>query len=316
MVEPRRLRVAFFGTPAFAVPTLEALLRSRHPVVVVVSQPDRPSGRGHRIAPTPIKAVALEAGIPVLQPERLRDERFREAFTAFRPDLGVVAAYGKLLPEWLIAIPPLGLINVHASLLPKYRGAAPIQRAIMAGERETGVTIMRIVKDLDAGAMFAREVRPIPEDATSADIEKDLAEAGARLLVDVVDAIADGTAVEEPQDDRLATFAPKISKEDGFIQWNRSAREIHNQVRALVPWPRAWTHIADERVMVIRTAVEDAERPNAEPGEVLEASGDVLRIATGSGVLRILELQPEGRRVMSAREFLAGRPLRAGVRFS
>lgn len=315
MVDARRLRIAFFGTPEFAVPTLEALLASRHPVVAAVSQPDRARGRGRQTSPTPVKAAARRAGLPVLQPERLREPSFCEQLTALRPDLGVVAAYGKILPEWLIAIPPLGLVNVHASLLPRYRGAAPIQRAILAGEQDTGVTIMRIVRELDAGAMLARVVRPIPADATSRDVERDLARTGAELLVEVVDAIADGRATEEPQDERLATFAPKITREEGLLRWERPARDLHNQVRALTPWPHAWTRMHDARVLVIRTVVDD-EATIGTPGEVIEASGDVLRVSTGRGVLRILELQPEGRRVMSAREFLAGRPLRPGTRLS
>ena len=315
MVDDRRLRIAFFGTPDFAVPTLEALLASRHPVVAAVSQPDRARGRGHRTSPTPVKAVALRAGLPVLQPDRLREPSFREQLTALRPDLGVVAAYGKILPEWLIAIPPLGLINVHASLLPRYRGAAPIQRAILAGEQDTGVTIMRIVRELDAGPMLARVARPIPADATGRDVERDLARSGAELLVEVVDAIADGRAIEEPQDERLATFAPKITREEGLLRWERPARDLHNQVRALTPWPHAWTRMHDARVLVIRTVVDD-EAAIGTPGEVVEASGDILRVSTGRGVLRMLEIQPEGRRVMSAREFLAGRPLRPGTRLS
>jgi methionyl-tRNA formyltransferase len=315
MVDARALRLVFFGTPVFAVPTLEALLSTRHAVLAVVSQPDRARGRGQQTCPTPVKAAALAAGLPVLQPERLKDPPFRETLTALQPDLGVVAAYGKILPEWLIAIPGHGLINVHASLLPRYRGAAPIPRAVMAGDAETGVTIMRIVKELDAGPMLARVARPIAEDATSADVERDLAETGASLLVEAVEAIAAGTAVEEPQDERLATFAPKVVREEGLIRWERTARDIHNQVRALVPWPHAWTHIDGSRVLVIGTAAEDDAGSGA-PGEVLESSGGVLRVAAGRGVVRVLRLQPEGRRAMSAREFLAGHPLKRGARLT
>ena len=315
MVDAPVLRIAFFGTPEFAVPTLHALLRSRHPVVTVVSQPDRPKGRGRHVAPTPVKAVAAEAHIPVLQPERLKDPPFREVFSALQADLGVVAAYGKILPEWLIGIPRLGMINVHASLLPRYRGAAPIQRALMAGERETGVTIMRIVKELDAGPMFARVVREIAPDATGADVDRDLATAGAPLLVAVVDAIAEGRAREDPQDETLATYAAKITPEDSEIRWNRPASEIHNQVRALGSAECAWTRIEGARVLILRTAVEDAQQAGA-PGEIVEARGDSLRVATARGVLRILELKPADRRAMSARDFLAGHPLPPGTRLT
>ena len=315
MVGDARLRVVVFGTPSFAVPTLEALLRSRHRVIAVISQPDRPRGRGHQLGPTPMKAVALAAGIPVLQPERLKEPGFREALAALQPDLGVVAAYGKILPEWLIAAPRLGMINVHASLLPRYRGAAPIQRAVMAGESETGVTIMRIVKELDAGPMFGRVVRPIPPEATSADVERDLANAGGDLLVEVVDAIAAGRADETAQDETLATYAPKITKEEGTIDWTRPARDIHNQVRGLIPWPMAWTHANGVRLLIVRTEV-DADHEAGEPGELADASGDVLRVATGAGVLRLLTLKPEGKRTMSAREFLAGHALAPGARLT
>jgi methionyl-tRNA formyltransferase len=253
MVDPPALSIVFFGTPAFAAPTLEALLQSHHGVAGVVCQPDRPSGRGQKARAGPVKALATEAGLPVLQPERLKDPAFLQSLSALRPDLGVVAAYGRIIPEPIINTPRFGLINVHASLLPRYRGAAPIQRAVMAGERETGVTIMRIVKELDAGAMFAKRVRPIPLDATSGEVERDLATAGARLLVDVVNAIAVGTAREEPQDDSLATYAPKVTREESTIDWTRSALAIHNQVRGLSPWPRASTSLAGARIIVSRT---------------------------------------------------------------
>lgn len=315
MVGGARLRVAFFGTPSFAVPTLEALLRSRHELVGVVSQPDRPRGRGHQLRSSPVKEVAVAAGVPVLQPERLKEPGFREAFTALRADLGVVAAYGKILPEWLIAIPPLGMINVHASLLPRYRGAAPVHRAVMAGESETGVTIMRIVKELDAGAMFDKIVRPIPRDATSVDVERDLAASGAPLLVSVVDALADDRAVEQPQDETLATYAPKISRDEGRIDWTRSAWEIHNLVRGLAPWPHASTHVGSTRLLIIRTRAQPAS-PTGVPGEILEATRDALRVATADGVLHVVEVQPEGRRVMTSREFLAGHAITPGMRLT
>jgi methionyl-tRNA formyltransferase len=311
------LRIAFFGTPAFAVPTLAALLDSRHHVVGVVSQPDKPRGRGQKTSAAPVKELAMSAGVPVLQPERLKDPAFLEAFRAWSADLGVVAAYGKILPDVLIQTPAAGLVNVHASLLPKYRGAAPIQRAVMAGDRQTGVTIMRIVRELDAGAMFARTVRPILPDATSEDVERDLAEAGAALLVEVVDAIAAGTAREEPQDDSLVTYAPKIAREEGIIVWSRPAVVIHDQIRALIPWPRASTHVDNgSRLIIARSAVEEADSSPWSPGTVVTARGDSIRIATGEGFLRILEAQPEGRRAMTARELLAGRLLAADARLT
>jgi methionyl-tRNA formyltransferase len=309
------LRIVFFGTPAFAVPTLEALLVSRHDVVGVVSQPDRPRGRGQKLEPTPVKSAALAAGLPVLQPERLKTPEFMDAFASMRADLAVVAAYGKIIAESVIAIPRLGMINVHASLLPKYRGAAPIQRAVLAGERETGVTIMRIVKALDAGAMFDTVVVPIGPDDTSEDVERALASRGGALLVDVVDRMAEGAAHEEPQDDAAATYAPKIVREEGPIDWSRAAQAIHDQVRGLTPWPRAWTHADGARLILTKTAVETSAA-EAPPGVVVEAAGDRLVVRAGDGAVRVLGLQPEGRRAMSAREYLAGRPLAPGTRLS
>ena len=307
------LRIVFFGTPAFAVPTLEALLASRHPVVGVVTQPDRPRGRGQKPSPAPVKALADDRGLPVLQPDRLKDQAFLEAFAAWGADLGVVAAYGRIIPDVVINTPARGLINVHASLLPRYRGAAPVHRAVLNGDAETGVTIMRIVKELDAGAMFASVERPIGPDATSGDVEDDLAGAGARLLVTVVDAMAQGTAHETPQDATRATYAAKITRDESPIDWSRSARQLHNQVRGLMPWPRASATLDGHRVILLRTASESGS--GEAPGVVVEADGDHLRVATGDGILRILEIQPEGRRGLTAREFLAGHRVSPGTRF-
>lgn len=307
------LRLIFFGTPQFAVPSLEALIASRHAIVGLVSQPDRPKGRGHQLQPTPTKTVAESHGIPVLQPLKIREAAFLDRIRAFEPDLGVVVAFGRILPDALIAIPRLGMINVHASILPKYRGAAPIQRAVLAGERETGVTIMRIATELDAGATFAMKTAPIPQDATSGDMEAVLAALGAELLVPVVDELAAGRAVETPQNHDLATFAPKVTKEEGPIDWTRPADAIHDHVRGLQPWPLASTTIRGVRCVIRRTAV--AAGHGTLPGAVVRAQGDDLIIGCGNGTaLRILEMQPEGRRTMSAREFLAGRPLAEGER--
>ncbi len=224
----RRLRIAYFGTPEFAVPTLRRLLDLHaapggHEVVALVSQPDRPKGRGHRLAPTPTKELAVASGIPVLQPERLKDEAFLSQISALSPDLGVVAAYGRLLPDELLSIPPLGMINVHASLLPRWRGAAPVHRAVIAGDHETGITIMRVVKELDAGASFKTVRRPIDPDETSVEVERDLAEMGADLLLEVLQEIAGGRSTETPQDPSLVTYATKITKAEGAVEWSLPA---------------------------------------------------------------------------------------------
>lgn len=320
------LRIVFFGTPAFAVPTLAGLIKSPHTVVAVVSQPDRPKGRGHRVAATPTKELAVPWGVPVLQPAKIRDEGFLAALADLKPDLGVVAAYGRILPEALLRIPRLGLINVHASLLPKYRGAAPVHRAVIAGDTATGVTIMRVVQELDAGPMLASVTRPIGPDDTSVEVEHDLAELGASLLLDVVDRLVAGAVVETPQDAAQATFAPKVLKSESRIDWSTGAGRIHNQVRGLQPWPLASTTIEGTRCLIHRTSVVDRDtlqgmhaevRAWSGPGTVIVASGDILAIATGDGgILQITQIQPEGRRTMSAREFLSGHRLDPGVRLS
>ena len=309
-----RLRIVYFGTPAFAVPSLEALLHSRHDVVAVVSQPDRPRGRGQQLQPTPTKQIALHHHVPVLQPTRIKDDAFLQQLRDVSPDLGVVAAFGRILPDVLLNIPPLGMINVHASLLPKYRGAAPVHRAVLAGDAETGVTIMRVVTELDAGPTFSATVVPIPSDATSGEIEAALAVAGAALLVEVVDAMANGRAVETLQAHARATHAAKITKEEGVIDWTTPAAVIHDKVRGLQPWPLASTTLHGARYVIRRSVVADGR--SEPPGTIVTAHGDDLIVAAGEGTsLRILELQPEGRRAMAVREFLAGHRLTIGDRF-
>ena len=314
MVTSMPLRLAFFGTPEFAVPSLAALLESRHEVVALVSQPDRPKGRGQKLQPTPTKQVALDAGIPVLQPAKIKDEVFLDAFRDLRVDLGVVAAYGKILPDALLAIPPMGMINVHASLLPAYRGAAPVHRAVIDGVAATGVTIMRVVRELDAGPMLARVTRPIAADETSVDVERGLARLGAGLLLEVIEQLAAGTAKEEPQDDRAATYAAKITREEGTLDWALPAAAIHDRVRGLQPWPLVSARLDGHRYLLHRTA-HDPQTVAAAPGAIVEAAGDRLVVATAHGTLQILQLQPEGRRVLSSREFLAGYRIRPGMIF-
>jgi methionyl-tRNA formyltransferase len=315
VVETRRLRVVFFGTPAFAVPTLDALLHSNHQVVGVVTQPDRPRGRGQQVSDAPVKSRALAAGLPILQPSRLKDDAFVGALRALGADIGVVAAYGKILTGPVLAAPQLGLINVHASLLPKYRGAAPVHRAVIAGEPETGVTIMRVVKALDAGPMLSTVRRPIAADETSEEVEADLATIGAALLVSTLDRIAAGPVDETPQDERQATYAPRLTKEDGLVRWGRSARDIHNLVRGLYPWPHAYTFLDGQRLIIWRAAVE-AGGTHAPPGTIVAARPDALVAAAGEDMVRIERLQLEGKRPVSAREFLAGHAVKVGATFT
>jgi len=313
---PGGLRIVFFGTPQFAVPALERLLASRHAVVGVVTQPDRRRGRGQKVTDAPVKAASLGHGLHVYQPDRLRQPEVADTLAGWAPELGVVAAYGKLIPERLLSLPRLGMINVHASLLPAYRGAAPVHRAVIDGVSETGVTIMRMVAALDAGGMFATVRRPVGPDETSDVVERDLATLGASLLLEVIDDIVAGRAVEEPQDDARSTYAARLTKEEGLIDWTLPARTIHNRVRGLYPWPHAYTYLNGDRLILLRTRVEPV--PTAEaPGTIVEASDGRIDVATGDhGRLVLDQVQPEGRRPMSARDFLAGHPLQPGARFT
>ncbi len=313
------LRLVFFGTPEFAVPTLRDVRAHGHDVAAVVTQPDRPRGRGQKPSPGPVKAFAERHGLRVLQPERLKDDAFLADVASLAPDLGIVAAYGKILPAALIAIPRLGLINVHASLLPRWRGASPIHRAVMAGDADTGVSIMRVVQALDAGGVFAIAYRAIGPDETSEEVEHDLAESGARLILPVIDALGTGAANETPQDDSLVTYAPRLTREDGLISWEAPAFAIHNQVRGLYPWPHAFTSLDGARVIVLRTSVGShgiVPPPNARSGQVVAVDREAIVVAAGDGrPLALLQVQAEGRRAVNAREFAAGTRLQPGARF-
>ena len=313
MVTP--LRIVFFGSPDFAVPTLRALAASAHPVVGVVTQPDRPRGRGQKITPGAVAQAATDLGLPLLQPAKLADAGVRETLEAWRADLGVVAAYGKILPPWLLTIPPRGLVNVHASLLPAWRGAAPVHRAIMAGDRQTGVTIMRVVQALDAGAMLDRVVVPIDDDATSVSLEQALGAAGASLLVEAVDRLAAGPVCEEPQDESRVPSASKIPRADSPVDWSASARATHDRIRGLHPWPHATTTLDGQRLILHRSTVL-ARTAAAAPGTVVASGPAGVDVAAGDGgVVRLLELQAENGRRLPAAGFLAGRPIAPGARF-
>ena len=308
------LRIIYFGTPQFAVPALEALFGSRHEVVAVVSQPDRPRGRGHNLQPTPTKLAAERHAVPVLQPTRLREAAFFSAVAALQPDLGVVAAYGRILPDALLELPRLGMINIHGSLLPKYRGAAPVHRAVIAGERETGISIMRVVSELDAGPVFAYARQPIGPDDRTPEIERALSTLGAALVVTVADSLADGRPPEAPQNQAEATYATKIEKHEGAIDWDQPAIRLHDLIRGLQPWPLVSGRFGPMRCLVHR-AMLGAETTSEKGGTILTAGSGALPVAGSDGrVLQILELQPEGKRTMSARDFLAGHPLPRGSR--
>jgi methionyl-tRNA formyltransferase len=312
------VKIVYFGTPDFAVPTLRTLIASPHEVVGVVTQPDKRRGRGQKVTEGPVKTLALAHGLPVFQPSRLRDADVLPTIAAWQPDLGVVAAYGKIIPDDLLTLPRFGMINVHASILPNYRGAAPVHRAVIDGAAHTGVTIMRVITQLDAGEMFAKVKRPIGPDETSDAVERDLAELGATLLLQVVDEIANGTATTEPQDDMLASYAQRLTKEEGLVDWSLPAIYVHNRVRGLYPWPHAYSYVNGERLILLRSRVEPAAHADspAEPGTIVDVQRDAIVVACGfGGALAITELQPEGRRPMRVRDFVAGHPVAVGARF-
>ena len=310
-----RLRIVFMGTPDFAVPALESLARGPHEVVAVVTQPDRPAGRGRAVRPPPVKRAAERLRIPeILQPERVRGPSgaaFRDRLRALKPDLAVVAAYGRILPKEVLETPRHGCINVHASLLPRWRGASPIQWAILAGDQETGVCIMQMDEGLDTGPVFRCRRLPIAADETGGTLHDKLAALGAELLPEVVDAIARGAATATPQSEAGATYAPRLTKADGRLEFSEPAQALERRVRAMQPWPGAYTTVGGRSLKVL--GAEPVPGRGA-PGEVLEAAGDRLVVATGDGALRLLEVQPEGGRPMGVRAYLAGHPLRVGTR--
>lgn len=263
-----------------------------------------------------VKTEAVARGLHVLQPDKLRRDALESVLRELDLDLGVVAAYGKILPQWLLDVPRLGMINVHASLLPRHRGAAPVHRAIIAGDTETGVTIMRVVLALDAGPMLDRVARAIEPDETSEVVERDLSVLGAGLLAKTIDAIREGRAAEVPQDEAQATYATRLTREDGLIDWAQPARAIHNRIRGLHPWPHAFTHLDGARYIVRRSRVAEQQSGSGTPGTVVDAAHGRLAIMCGDGVeLEILEIQAEGRRPMTTREFLAGHRLMPDQRF-
>lgn len=305
------MRIVFMGTPDFAVPSLNALIAAGHTVCGVFSQPDKPVGRHqNKLRPTPVKACAQAHGIPVYQPVKLRDGGVLAQMKELAPELIVVAAYGRILPDDILALPPKGCINVHSSLLPKYRGAAPIHWAVINGEKETGVTIMHMASELDAGDIIAQVATPITLEETVEHVHDRLAKLGGELLVQVVEEIANGTAQRTPQDSSLATVAPMLSRDLSPIDWQQSALTIHNKIRGLVPWPATSTQvISGETVKLFRSALTE-QQTTAPAGTIVAAGAFGIDIACGDGhVLRILELQYPGSRRMTAAEYLRGHPI-------
>ncbi len=306
------MRIVFMGTPEFAVASLEALLKSEDTVVGVVTQPDRPKGRGRALMPSPVKLVCQREGLPVLQPVKMKDPAFLEALKNWQPDLIAVAAFGRILPLAILNLPSKGCINVHASLLPKYRGAGPIQWAIINGERETGVTTMLMDEGMDTGAILLQEAVPIEPDDTAGTLSAKLAWVGGRLLVETLRRLKAGTLAPRPQDHAQATLAPLLKKEDGLIDWTRPAVEIANRIRGMAPWPGAYTFADDDLWKIWKATPQDGQAHNALPGAIVGFTKEAILVATGKGVLAITELQPANSRRMTTAQFLAGHRLLPG----
>jgi methionyl-tRNA formyltransferase len=308
------LRIAFAGTPQFALPALRALLGSAHRVVGVLTQPDRPAGRGRELRASPVKLLALDAGMPVAQPATLKTPESRADLAAWAPDLLVVVAYGLILPAPALALPPLGCLNIHGSLLPRWRGAAPIQRAILAGDTETGVTIMQLDAGLDTGPILLERRRPIGTQDTAGDLHDALAELGAAALIEAIDGLAAGVRKARAQPAEGASYAPKIEKSEAHIDWSASAVRLDRQIRAFNPWPVAETRFGGESLRLLRSRVVDPAQHDAAPGTLLGLADDGLRVACGEGVLAVRELQRAGKRPVSARDFANAVRL-DGIRF-
>lgn len=299
----RTLRIVFLGTPDFAVPSLKALAEAGYQVVGVFTQPDRPRDRGQRACSSPVKCTAVELGIPVFEFERIRRKEGVAALEALQPDLMVTAAFGQILSQKVLDIPRLGCINVHGSLLPKYRGPAPIQWAIINGETRTGITTMKTDAGIDTGDMLLQRETDIDPEENAGELFDRLAELGAQTLLETLDALQEGTLKQTPQDHEAATHFPMLTKEHGRIDWSRSAQEIHNQIRGVTPWPGAWTTLDGETVKIWKTRVSDAQ---IEPGHLVCSIKAGMGVGTGSGSLRIQEIQMPGKRRLSARDYLCG----------
>jgi methionyl-tRNA formyltransferase len=312
--EREMLRVVFLGTPDFAAIPLESLAHDqRYMLVGVVTQPDRPSGRGRAPEPPPVKQAALRLGLPVLQPETLRDETAIAQLAALRPDVGVVAAYGEILRKAVLALPPLGYVNIHPSLLPRHRGPTPVPGAILAGDVETGVTVMKLDAKMDAGPILAQRRVPLPADARAKEFTEKLFELGARLLLETLAPYAAGQLEPRVQDDSQATYTALLKKSDGAIDWGTPAQQIERMTRAYDPWPGAWTSLRGQPLKIIAARVHADWSGDAPPGALLDRK-DGVWVATAAGALELLSIQPAGKRVLAAAEWRRGLHNIQGVR--
>lgn len=307
------MNIIFLGSSSFSIPVLEALVNSKHRVVHVVTTPDRKKGRGQKMAPTEVKYLALEKGLACSSPEKLRDESLVETLKTSAPDFLVVASYGKMVPNAMIALPKLAPLNVHPSLLPKYRGASPIQSAILSGDRKTGVSIAEVTSELDAGDLFGQVTTEIGENENTEALSARLAVLGGKLLLEIIEQFGRGNVRRTAQDSALATMTHKIHKDTGKIDWNKPAGEIHNLVRASFPWPAAFTFFHGKRLKILSTFLGDTSAAATKPGTVLDLSKEgAIIVATRSGPLRLRQVQLEGRKEINAAEFARGERIRRG----
>lgn len=302
----RNLRIIFAGTPDFAARHLDALLSSGHQVVGVFTQPDRPAGRGKKLMPSPVKMLAEQQGLPVFQPVSLRPQENQQLISDLNADVMVVVAYGLILPKAVLDMPRLGCINVHGSLLPRWRGAAPIQRSLWAGDSETGVTIMQMDVGLDTGDMLYKLSCPITSEDTSATLYDKLAELGPQGLIETLQQLAEGKTQPEVQDESLVTYAEKLSKEEAQLDWSLSASQLERCIRAFNPWPMSWITIDDQPVKIWKASVIEGQS-NAEPGTIIEANKQGIQVATTDGILNLESLQPAGKKAMNAQDLLNSR---------
>jgi len=318
----KSLKLIFMGTPSFALPSLEVLYNSEHKLAAVVTQPDKPVGRGKKVRRSPVKEWALKREVTVAQPENLRNENFFRWLREMAPDLIVTAAFGRILPVAILNLPPLGCINLHASYLPFYRGAAPIHRAVMEGATYSGVSIIELTSELDAGDIIMQEKEEILKEDTAGMLHDRLADKGASLLLQVVNSLAAGTAKPFPQDPQQATYAPLLSPGEERLDWQLSSIELYNRIRGLNPWPGAYTTLKDQRLKIWRAAPPEqtkAKDPGStcgKPGEILDVGDSYISVACGSGKLDLLELQPAGKKRMDAGSFCCGYRIEPGLRFN
>jgi len=307
------MKIIFFGSPEFAIPSFKALIETKEDEVIgVVTQPDRPKGRGRKLTPPPIKIIAQQYNLPVYQPETVKDDNFINLVKTLAPDLLVVVAFGQILPKALLSIPPHGAINVHPSLLPKYRGAAPIQWAIINGETITGVSIVRITPRLDSGDILLQKAVPIGPEETAGELHDVLAKLGAELLLEAIRGLKKSTLTSIPQDERLASYAPKLKKEDGLIDWAASAKKIACLIRGLDPVPGAYTYLDGKLLKLFRPKAIPFTPKDTPPGTIIEAKPEGIQIVTGEGILLVKEIQLEGRKRLPVSEFIKGYPKLVG----